>query len=75
MHGSTHPNPDRSLLGRDGNEPIDPSKIASDLVTVPDLHATLLHALGIDHEFEMPTPVGRPLRWSDGNVVPELLIA
>ncbi len=75
VHGSTNANPDRSQLGREGDQPIDPVTLASDLVSVPDLHATLLHALNIDHELEMQTPIGRPLRWSDGNVVNALLDA
>jgi Protein of unknown function (DUF1501) len=51
----------------------DLTKYTSDTVTVPDLHATLLHALGVDHEQENMTPIGRPLRWSDGKVVAQLL--
>jgi Protein of unknown function (DUF1501) len=51
----------------------DPTKFVSNAVTVPDLHATLLRALGVDHEFENMTPIGRPLRWSDGQVVTALL--
>jgi uncharacterized protein (DUF1501 family) len=42
-------------------------------VTVQDLHATIQHALGIDHEKELITPVGRPLALSDGRVIRELL--
>ncbi len=53
----------------------DLTKFTSDTVTVPDLHATLLHALGVNHEQENMTPIGRPLRWSDGKVVTELLDA
>lgn len=51
----------------------DMTKFTSDTVTVPDLHATLLHALGVDHEQEHMTPIKRPLRWSDGKVVSKLL--
>lgn len=53
----------------------DLTKFTSDTVSVPDLHATLLHALGVDYEQENITPVGRPLRWSDGKVVSKLLNA
>ena len=42
-------------------------------VTVQDLHATIQHALGIDCEKELITPVGRPLALSDGKVIRELL--
>jgi uncharacterized protein (DUF1501 family) len=51
----------------------DLTKFTSSPVTVPDLHATLLHALGVAHEQENMTPIGRPLRWSDGKVVSQLL--
>lgn len=53
----------------------DLTKFTSDTVTVPDLHATLLHALGVNHDQENMTPIGRPLRWSDGKVVPQLLLS
>jgi len=73
VHGSTAVNPDRELLTSQGKEPVDPMKITENLVSVPDLHATLLHALGIDHEAERTTPIGRPMQWSDGHIVHELL--
>lgn len=65
VHGATASDVDDSVA--------DLTKFTSDAVTVPDLHATLLRALGIDHEQENITPIGRPLRWSDGKVVPKLL--
>lgn len=74
VHGSTAANPDPELLRRNGGEPLDPLKITEDVVSVPDLHATLLHALGIDHSEEMLTPIGRPLAWSDGQVEKKLLV-
>ena len=73
VHGETAAKPDRKLLERDGTEPLDATKVTRNLVSVPDLHATLLHALNIDHEFENMTPIGRPLRWSDGEIVTDLL--
>lgn len=75
VHGSTAANPDRSLLNRNNGDPVDPSKVTEGMISVPDLHATVLHALDIDHEYESITPIGRPLRWSDGNVVNSLLDA
>jgi Protein of unknown function (DUF1501) len=54
-------------------EVTDPSKVTSNTVSVPDLHATLLSALGVDHTVENMTPIGRPMRWSDGSVVKALL--
>lgn len=42
-------------------------------VRVEDIHATVQHALGIDPEKELITPVGRPLALSDGRVIREIL--
>lgn len=38
-----------------------------------DLHATLLSALGIEPHRELMTPIGRPLKLSEGTVLRELL--
>ncbi len=59
VHGSTDPT-------GESREPADP-------VNVQDLHATILHALSIDPEREIRTPVGRPIALSDGRVVRALL--
>ncbi|MEZ6136906.1 MAG: DUF1501 domain-containing protein [Pirellulaceae bacterium] len=75
VHGETAANPDPQLLSGSGENKFDPERVTKNTVTVPDLHATLLHALGIDHELDRITPIGRPLRWSDGNIVPALLQA
>ncbi len=71
VHGETAANLDREVLRQASKA--DPETFASDRITVPDLHATLLHALGIAYEEEQMTPVGRPLRWSDGKPVSRLL--
>lgn len=42
-------------------------------VLVEDIHATILHALGINHEKQIITPIGRPIALSEGRVVQELL--
>ena len=42
-------------------------------IQVANIHATVMHALGIDYSQELDTPVGRPMRLSDGKVVKELL--
>jgi hypothetical protein len=73
VHGETDANPDKSLF--EGGDKFDPNLVTRDTVTVPDLHATLLQALGVDHTEEQMTPIGRPLRWSDGNVNQSLLQA
>lgn len=41
--------------------------------TVADVHATILHALGIRHEEELMTPVGRPMHLSEGRIIDDLL--
>jgi hypothetical protein len=42
-------------------------------VTVPDLHASLLHACGIDPARQYTTPDGRPIKLTNGGkVVQEL---
>lgn len=71
VHGAT--TEDFEAVKRRDAKPIDPSKVTQDMISVPDLHATLLHALGIDPSIEMMTPIGRPLRWSDGEIHKELL--
>lgn len=42
--------------------------------TIADLHATVLHAVGIDPAEEIFAPSGRPLKLSEGRIVRELLI-
>lgn len=59
VHGATDPSGEK-------REPESP-------VRVQDLHATLLHGLGINPDKELRTPVGRPLALSDGVVIESLL--
>jgi hypothetical protein len=40
--------------------------------SVEDLHATILHALGIDYKKEIETPIGRPMALCSGQVIREL---
>ena len=42
-------------------------------ITVGDLHATILSSLGVDYQKEMQTPIGRPLKISEGEAVKDLL--
>ncbi len=51
----------------------DPTKFTDKPVTIADLHATMLKALGIDYRHELQTPIGRPLRLSDGSAIDALL--
>lgn len=71
VHGATSPDPDQEML--DGKKTPDPELLTEKCVTIPDLHATILTALDIDYKTEQMTPIGRPLAWSDGSVVKELL--
>jgi hypothetical protein len=43
-------------------EPADP-------IRVEDVHATILNQLGVDYEYELTTPIGRPLPISEGRPV------
>jgi hypothetical protein len=40
---------------------------------IQDIHATILHLLGIDFEQELRTPIGRPMAISKGQVIPQLI--
>lgn len=72
VHGQTNPKPDVAIM-RGERGPIDPRQLTEKTVAIADLHATILVALGIDHRDLQQTPIGRPLAWSDGEIVPELL--
>ena len=45
----------------------------TDNITVGDIHATVMHACGIDFAQEHDTPIGRPMSYADGFVVKQLL--
>ncbi len=47
----------------------DPLLGVQDAVTIEDLHATLLDAFRIDFSQELQTPIGRPLRLSNGKII------
>jgi hypothetical protein len=50
-----------------------PTAHVQDPHTIADLHATVLHALGVNPAIESMTPIGRPLKWSDGQPIAALL--
>ncbi len=52
-------------------EPKDPK----DKVEVADLFATILHQLGVEFDKEVLTPIGRPMKFSAGKPLPQLLAA
>lgn len=45
----------------------------NDPITVPDLYSTIMHTMGIPWNDEFITPIGRPIRYSDGSPVARLL--
>jgi uncharacterized protein (DUF1501 family) len=45
-----------------------------DPISIPDLYATVLKGLGIDFTHQVPTSIGRPIRYSDGTPIDRLLI-
>ncbi|MFO0942598.1 MAG: DUF1501 domain-containing protein [Pirellulales bacterium] len=71
VHGATNPNPDIEML-ESGKTP-DPEQLTEKSVNIADLHATVLTALGVNFKETRMTPIGRPLAWSDGEAIKELL--
>ncbi|MDP6445150.1 MAG: DUF1501 domain-containing protein [Pirellulaceae bacterium] len=63
--GATAPNPklDKENPLRDVENPRD----------VADIHATILHQLGIDFEEELSSPIGRPMAISAGKIIEEIV--
>jgi len=54
-------------IPRDKNQtPVDP-------VSVPELYATILTAMGIEYDREVMTPIGRPMRFTDAEPLMRLL--
>lgn len=45
----------------------------ADAKTIEDIHATALSVLGVDHAYEEDTPIGRPLKRSEGTPIQEIL--
>jgi hypothetical protein len=55
---------------------LDPDKPLNDLVdpvTVADLHATIFQVLGLDYQHEYETPIGRPMKRSEGTLIESIL--
>jgi len=65
------------VIGETSSEPderaSDKVRFVKDPRNVEDLHATILHALGIDFAKEVQTPIGRPMVLSQGKLIRELL--
>ena len=57
-----------------GTTDADGSKVLAGAVSVPDLMATMVHALGVDPARSVVSPLGRPIAVTDGGTpVRELL--
>ncbi len=54
-------------------DPDQPLADVEDAVTVADLHATILHALGVPYDEELSTPIGRPIKRSEGTPIQSIL--
>jgi uncharacterized protein (DUF1501 family) len=54
-------------------DPKGESKEPQNPVHVEDLHATILHTLGLNPEKQIVSPIGRPIALSEGTVIRELL--
>ena len=63
--GETNPTPDIRSENK-AQDVVNP-------VTIADIHATVLEALGIDLHQELDTPVGRPMAVSKGTPIAQLI--
>ncbi|QEG38341.1 DUF1501 domain-containing protein [Roseimaritima ulvae] len=66
VHGATAPEPDLKaddLVAKNVEAP----------VTVADLHATILKAVGVEYDRILDTPVGRPMALSEGTPIRSIL--
>jgi hypothetical protein len=51
-----------------------PREGLADAVTVADVHATILSVLGVEHDEELQTPVGRPILRSEGTPIDSIMV-
>ncbi len=54
-------------------DPEGESREPAQMIRVEDIHASIFHQLGIDFEYELMTPIGRPIAISEGRVIRELV--
>ncbi|WP_153559169.1 DUF1501 domain-containing protein [Roseimaritima sediminicola] len=66
VHGATSPEPDLK-----SDDPV--AKNVESPVTVADLHATILNAVGVEHDKVLDTPIGRPMHLSEGTPIKSIL--
>ena len=67
VYGATSPDPKL-----DSDKPLDDIE---DTVTVADLHATILSTLALEYDLEQDTPIGRPMKRSEGEPIGAILEA
>jgi hypothetical protein len=58
------------LIG--ATDPAGRKRTPDDPIEVPDLYATVLHALGVEYAREVLTPIGRPVKYSSGAPIARL---
>jgi hypothetical protein len=59
-----------------GDKDLDPEKPTDGVksaVTVADVHATIMKAVGVDYKKEIDTPIGRPMFFSEGKPIESLI--
>lgn len=65
------------VIGETSPSPPEQSKdwdqFVADPHQVSDIHATVMHALGVTHNKELITPIGRPMVLSEGKIISQLL--
>ncbi len=54
-------------------DPKAPEQDYRDAVTIADVQATILHTLGVEYDRELLTPVGRPMKFSEGEPIQAIL--
>lgn len=67
LHGGTSPEPDLAT-----EKPVEKNLHLP--VSVADVHATILAALGLDHEHVLDSPIGRPMTLSEGKPIQAVLV-
>jgi len=63
----------RSGMVIGGTDPEGKKKDPTDPIQVNDLYATLLKVFGVDYARENPTPIGRPMVFSEGTPIDRLI--
>ncbi len=68
--------PGGRVIGETSPDPsIEPANVAKDVkkpIPIEDVHATVLKLLGIEPQLEVQTPIGRPMKLSEGQVIQDL---